>query len=82
VERSNPPEGAGAQLVHVVRHLAAHRRPTVDALRLIAEGTLPAYRLPGRAGWWVEPDRLEAGLSAHGARLQAEADRRRARFRR
>jgi hypothetical protein len=81
VERQRAPEGIGSQLVHVVRHLASRHRPTVDALRLIAEGTLPAYRLPGRAGWWVEADRLEAGLSAHGPRLQAEADRRRAGFR-
>jgi len=65
-----------ANLVDVVRHLAVRRRPAVDALRLIAEGTLPAYRLPGRRGWWVEPAQLEASLSQHGPRLRAETARR------
>jgi len=65
-----------AGLVDVVRHLAVRRRPAVDALRLIVEGTLPAYHLPGRRGWWVEPSQLEAALARHGPRLRAEtADR-------
>ena len=69
------PLGDGA-LVDVVRHLMARHRPTVDALRLIAEGTLPAYGMPGRSGWWVEPGQLEASLSQHGPRVRAEAARR------
>ena len=67
------------RLVDVVRHLAARRCPTIDALRLIAEGTLPAYGVPGRPGWWVEPRQLDAVLSQHGPRLRAEAMRRLAR---
>jgi hypothetical protein len=63
-------------LVDVIRHLVARRRPTVDALRLIAEGSLPAYNLPGRPGWWVEPAQLEATLARHGPRVRAEAARR------
>ncbi len=79
MEPGTVPEDAdprGAPLVHVIGHLSALHRPTVDALRLVAEGTLPAYELPGRPGWWVRPDELEAALSAHASRLQAEASRR------
>lgn len=78
-ERSHEPVDP-AGLVDVVRHLRTGRRPSVDALRLIAEGTLPAYDLPGRRGWWVQPDQLEACLSQHGPRLRAETAHRLARL--
>ena len=51
--------------------------PATTALRLVAEGTLDVWELPGRAGWWVDPVQLETALAEHGLRVEAEAASRR-----
>lgn len=50
------------RLVHLVDHLEAQGRPTTPALRLVHAGRLEAWELPGRSGWWVDPDALEAAM--------------------
>ena len=67
-----------ARLVHLVGRLESQSRPTTTALRLVAEGSLDAWDLPGRTGWWVDPVQLETALTEHGPRVEAEAAARRA----
>jgi hypothetical protein len=52
------------RLVHLVDHLKAQGVAPTPALRMVAAGTLPAWELPGRTGWWVEPQALEAALAS------------------
>lgn len=65
------------RLVHLVSHLESQSRPATTALRLVADGTLEAWELPGRNGWWVDPAQLETALTEHGPRVEAEAAARR-----
>ena len=51
------------RLVHLVDHSKAQGRASTPALRLVHSGRLEAWELPGRSGWWVNPDALEAALT-------------------